>query len=199
MAQLFSLRSSCFVWWYVPAHFFTTKRKHNTNYRFKKPFRKWPIWPNKYINRFFFSLIILVINLLNLCLKKKKIVADQNLPPFTYTGHKDGPREWGHLCRAYAKCGSGVRQSPVNIEKGKAVLTKKLKPLTRYYKPANATLINNGFNVGVHIFSKLCIVLYIRTHMQYFCSCLILFSSIVWYNMIMMLHDFLFLMVSGII
>lgn len=49
----------------------------------------------------------------------------------------------------YAACAQGQHQSPVNIVRNATVLNKNLKALTRDYRPANATLVNNGFNVGV--------------------------------------------------
>ena len=69
-------------------------------------------------------------------------------PAFTYWG-TSGPGKWGSLCPEYSKCSTGKRQSPVNIEKDKVVYNKNFKPLTRHYRPANATLVNNGFNIGV--------------------------------------------------
>ncbi|KAE8718964.1 hypothetical protein F3Y22_tig00109983pilonHSYRG00017 [Hibiscus syriacus] len=43
----------------------------------------------------------------------------------------------------------GKRQSPINIQRNMTVHNKQLKPLARKYKPANATLVNKGFSVGV--------------------------------------------------
>ncbi|KAF8041888.1 hypothetical protein BT93_A0478 [Corymbia citriodora subsp. variegata] len=67
---------------------------------------------------------------------------------FAYTGPQ-GPSHWGSLSPTFAACAQGQRQSPVNIVKNATVLNKNLKALTRDYHPANATLVNNGINIGV--------------------------------------------------
>ncbi|XP_022743466.1 alpha carbonic anhydrase 1, chloroplastic-like [Durio zibethinus] len=67
---------------------------------------------------------------------------------FAYSG-KNGPDKWGSLDPAFAACSSGNKQSPINIQKNQTVHNKLLKPLIRNYKPANSTLVNNGFNIGV--------------------------------------------------
>ncbi|KAL0344792.1 UNVERIFIED_CONTAM: Alpha carbonic anhydrase 1, chloroplastic [Sesamum radiatum] len=67
---------------------------------------------------------------------------------FTYAG-ATGPDKWGSLSPNFSMCGKGKSQSPINILTGKVVLNKKLKPLYRSYDPANVTLVNNKFNVGV--------------------------------------------------
>ncbi|GMN39463.1 hypothetical protein TIFTF001_008694 [Ficus carica] len=74
---------------------------------------------------------------------------DPKAPLFTYSG-TCGPDRWGSLSPVYSKCSSGKWQSPVNIRKDKVFLNRNLKPLIRDYRPANATLINNGFNIGIH-------------------------------------------------
>ncbi|KAF5737445.1 putative Alpha carbonic anhydrase 1 [Tripterygium wilfordii] len=68
---------------------------------------------------------------------------------FGYTG-AEGPDSWGSLSPHFSACSSGKLQSPVNILKNETVSNRNLKPLTRAYKPANATLVNNGFNIGIH-------------------------------------------------
>ncbi|XVE75959.1 hypothetical protein DITRI_Ditri12bG0134200 [Diplodiscus trichospermus] len=68
---------------------------------------------------------------------------------FSYSG-KNGPDKWGNLDPTFSACSSGKKQSPINIQKNQTVNNNKsLKQLIRNYKPANATLINNGFNVGL--------------------------------------------------
>lgn len=67
---------------------------------------------------------------------------------FSYKG-ANGPDKWGRLCPQFSTCLTGKLQSPVNIWTKHTVLNKNLKPLARFYHPANATLIDNGFNVGV--------------------------------------------------
>ncbi|XP_061963874.1 alpha carbonic anhydrase 1, chloroplastic-like [Populus nigra] len=68
---------------------------------------------------------------------------------FSYAGSNNGPANWGSLNLKFSACTSGETQSPVNIIKKEAVKNKKLTPLTRDYKRANASLVNNGFNIGL--------------------------------------------------
>ncbi|CAK7341823.1 unnamed protein product [Dovyalis caffra] len=79
---------------------------------------------------------------------------------FSYNGQY-GPANWGSLNPTFSACSSGKVQSPLNIVKKEAVENKNLAPLTRDYKRANATLVNNGFNIGLH-FEEDCGVLIIN-------------------------------------
>lgn len=67
---------------------------------------------------------------------------------FSYSG-ATGPDKWASLNPKFSACSSGKSQSPINIVKTKCVLNYKLEPLDREYCPANATLVNNGFNIGM--------------------------------------------------
>uniref|UniRef100_A0A2N9G681 Carbonic anhydrase n=1 Tax=Fagus sylvatica TaxID=28930 RepID=A0A2N9G681_FAGSY len=67
---------------------------------------------------------------------------------FGYSG-TNGPEKWGSLSPLFNECSSGKTQSPVDIVKDKVVRNKNLKPLSIDYSPANSTLVNNGFNVGM--------------------------------------------------
>ena len=67
---------------------------------------------------------------------------------FGYSGN-NGPDKWGNLDPTFSTCSSGKMQSPISIQKNQTVHNKLLTPLIRNYKPANSTLVNNGFNVGV--------------------------------------------------
>ncbi|XP_050227852.1 alpha carbonic anhydrase 1, chloroplastic-like [Mercurialis annua] len=73
--------------------------------------------------------------------------------PFTYSG-SHGPSHWGTLNPNYTACSAGHFQSPVNIMRNQTTLTKALKPLIKSYIPANATLLTNGVNVGIHFESE---------------------------------------------
>ncbi|XWS66667.1 hypothetical protein CRYUN_Cryun05aG0220300 [Craigia yunnanensis] len=68
---------------------------------------------------------------------------------FGYSGNK-GPDKWGNLDPTFSTCSSGKMQSPISIQKNQTVHNKLLTSLIRNYKPANSTLVNNGFNVGLH-------------------------------------------------
>uniref|UniRef100_A0A7N1A404 Carbonic anhydrase n=1 Tax=Kalanchoe fedtschenkoi TaxID=63787 RepID=A0A7N1A404_KALFE len=67
---------------------------------------------------------------------------------FSYLG-SSGPQKWGSLNPQYALCAKGKTQSPINIVTDDVVKNSKLKPLVRNYHSTNATLINNGFNIGM--------------------------------------------------
>lgn len=67
---------------------------------------------------------------------------------FSYSG-ATGPEKWGSLSPNFSACSNGKIQSPVDIVKGILTPSKRLKPLTRVYGASNATLFNNGFNIGV--------------------------------------------------
>lgn len=67
---------------------------------------------------------------------------------FTYEG-SHGPENWGSLNPKYATCSNGKSQSPIDIVKDSAVFGNHLQTIVRRYHVANATLVNNGFNIGV--------------------------------------------------
>lgn len=68
---------------------------------------------------------------------------------FTYEG-SHGPEKWGSLSPQFSTCSNGKSQSPVDIMKNHTSFGKQLQSLIRKYTTSNATLINNGFNIGVH-------------------------------------------------
>ncbi|XP_014512681.1 alpha carbonic anhydrase 1, chloroplastic [Vigna radiata var. radiata] len=72
---------------------------------------------------------------------------------FSYSG-PNGPANWGRLSPSYAACSNGKAQSPVELIKTDIVINKDLKNIARNYLPANATLVNNEFNIGVHFEGK---------------------------------------------
>lgn len=96
------------------------------------------------------SLGVLNINLFDrllICLMFG-IFPPEHTVSFGYNGDT-GPGNWGNLSPHYETCSNGKWQSPVDIVKEKVVRNKSLKPLIRDYSPANATLINHGFNIAV--------------------------------------------------
>lgn len=68
---------------------------------------------------------------------------------FSYSD-ETGPEHWGSLSPAYVACSNGKTQSPIDLKKQDVVVNKSLKPLLRNYTDVNATLVNNGNNIGVH-------------------------------------------------
>ncbi|XP_049360681.1 alpha carbonic anhydrase 1, chloroplastic, partial [Solanum verrucosum] len=68
---------------------------------------------------------------------------------FGYTGPV-GPNGWGRLSPTYSVCSNGKSQSPINIISHNCAVNKKLKPLIMQYNHSEvATLVDNGFNVGI--------------------------------------------------
>ncbi|RWR83591.1 alpha carbonic anhydrase 1, chloroplastic isoform X1 [Cinnamomum micranthum f. kanehirae] len=67
---------------------------------------------------------------------------------FGYIGSK-GPGMWGNLNPDFHACSSGKIQSPINIVTNDSIWDPNLEPLIRDYNPANATLVDNGFNIAV--------------------------------------------------
>ncbi|WOG91117.1 hypothetical protein DCAR_0310365 [Daucus carota subsp. sativus] len=72
----------------------------------------------------------------------------QEANKFGYTGGI-GPNKWASLNPNFSLCSHGKAQSPIDIATHKAFLDKTLKPLIRVYHASNATLVDNGFNVGI--------------------------------------------------
>lgn len=70
-----------------------------------------------------------------------------DVTPFGYGNVPNGPSNWGNLNPEWKVCNSGKQQSPINIVKAEAKADFAMESLKRDYVDANATLINNGFNV----------------------------------------------------
>ncbi|XP_058088408.1 alpha carbonic anhydrase 1, chloroplastic [Magnolia sinica] len=69
---------------------------------------------------------------------------------FGYTG-SIGPTQWGNLSPDYQVCSNGKLQSPIDIVKKDVVSDNQLGPLVKDYGPANATLVDNGFNIAIQL------------------------------------------------
>jgi carbonic anhydrase len=74
-------------------------------------------------------------------------VTDQEPPHWSYAG-KDGPQEWHRLNPEFAKCGIGIRQSPIDIRDTLAV---KMEPIRFDYRPSAFQVIDNGHTVQVNV------------------------------------------------
>jgi carbonic anhydrase len=66
---------------------------------------------------------------------------------WSYHG-EGGPEHWGHMKSEYALCGSGKRQSPIDIRDQIAV---QLDPVQFDYKPTAFRVIDNGHTVQVNL------------------------------------------------
>jgi carbonic anhydrase len=65
---------------------------------------------------------------------------------WSYAGEA-GPERWGELGAEFATCGSGQRQSPIDIPT--SIAPGHLSALEFDYAPAPATIVNNGHTVQV--------------------------------------------------
>ena len=70
---------------------------------------------------------------------------------FGYIG-SIGPAHWGSLSPNFTQCARGRSQSPIDISTAEAVFNPALQPLHRDYTVANATLVDNAFNIAVCLF-----------------------------------------------
>ncbi|MCM0150452.1 carbonic anhydrase [Photobacterium galatheae] len=59
----------------------------------------------------------------------------------------NGPEHWAALSGDFATCAAGKNQSPIDLV---AMVEGKLPPLSLYYQPASASVIDNGHTVQVN-------------------------------------------------
>lgn len=69
--------------------------------------------------------------------------AHDTSPHWSYDGEL-GPAIWAQLSSAYATCGAGTAQSPIDIA---GAFGESLPPVTFGYAPANVSIVNNGHTV----------------------------------------------------
>ena len=62
---------------------------------------------------------------------------------WSYSGH-GGPTHWAELDPAFAACGTGRQQSPINIE---TAFTQSLDRLQTHYQPTRLAITNNGHTI----------------------------------------------------
>ncbi len=91
---------------------------------------------------------------------KKKVAAQKSalplvslVPPLLHGSHwsyegESGPSNWGKINADWAKCGSGARQSPIDIRDGIKV---DLEPIAFDYHPSSFSVIDNGHTVQVNV------------------------------------------------
>jgi carbonic anhydrase len=63
-------------------------------------------------------------------------------------GGESGPLQWAEMNPEWAKCGSGNRQSPIDIRSGIKV---DLEPINFDYKPSGFNIIDNGHTIQVNL------------------------------------------------
>jgi carbonic anhydrase len=66
---------------------------------------------------------------------------------WSYSG-ATGPAHWARICPQFAACGSGSRQTPIDIA---AALARPLPPLTFQYGSRHAEVVDQGHTVDVEI------------------------------------------------
>jgi carbonic anhydrase len=74
---------------------------------------------------------------------------DGHSPHWSYDG-SGGPESWARLNPEFAKCGTGQRQSPIDIRGGIKV---DLDPVQFDYKPVGFGVVDNGHTVQVNVAS----------------------------------------------
>ncbi|MBI3523092.1 MAG: carbonic anhydrase family protein, partial [Betaproteobacteria bacterium] len=82
--------------------------------------------------------------------KKPAPMAEAPMAPpvhWSYAG-EGGPANWAKLRPDYATCGSGQRQSPIDIRDGIRV---DLEPIKFDYKPTQFRIVDNGHTVQVNV------------------------------------------------
>ena len=59
-----------------------------------------------------------------------------------------GPHTWAKLAPEYAKCGSGERQSPIDIREG---MKLDLEPIAFEYRPSSFKVVDNGHTIQANV------------------------------------------------
>ena len=63
-----------------------------------------------------------------------------------YEGH-EGPAHWAEMSKEFATCGSGSRQSPIDID---MTISADLQPIQFDYKTVKLEILNNGHTIQVN-------------------------------------------------
>ena len=84
--------------------------------------------------------------------KKVEVVAAKPPPPangthWAYDG-EFGPANWAKINAKWSQCGSGGRQSPIDIRDGMKV---ELEKLAFDYKPSSFSVVDNGHTIQVNV------------------------------------------------
>lgn len=60
---------------------------------------------------------------------------------------REGPEYWAGLSKLYSTCGTGTRQSPIDID---TTIHAELEPVRFDYKSAKLEILNNGYTIQVN-------------------------------------------------
>ena len=88
----------------------------------------------------------LIVTALTLAAVAGAVRADSSAPHWSYKG-ESGPQHWAALDPAYATCGTGKRQSPIDIE---AATSKALPAVEFAYQPVPLIVNDNGHTFQVN-------------------------------------------------
>jgi carbonic anhydrase len=68
---------------------------------------------------------------------------------WSYTG-AEGPAHWAELAPQFDLCGSGTRQSPIDVSRGQLLVADWLQPLQLKLNPSKLQLANDGHTIQVN-------------------------------------------------
>lgn len=91
---------------------------------------------------------IAALLLLFTCCFLTTLACDSNGVEFAYFGSL-GPKHWGRLSPNFTRCAKGTMQSPIDIKTNEVVYSPQLGHLHRDYEAANATLVDNIYNIAL--------------------------------------------------
>lgn len=99
------------------------------------------------------NIIILFVTFL--ALSSSSRAADETETAFHYKkGALADPSKWSMTKKEWKICGTGKRQSPIDLSPGIARLVhNSTKLIQTYYKPVEATLKNRGYDIMVYNYS----------------------------------------------
>ena len=92
------------------------------------------------------SLLIITALTLGACGYQVEEPHPVEAPHWTYEG-EEGPEHWGEIDPAYAVCGTGASQSPIDIS---TPAEKDLSNISFHYQPSDMSILNNGHTVQVN-------------------------------------------------
>ena len=88
------------------------------------------------------SIVCVILLLISACVPQQT----EPIPPhWAYEG-EEGPSHWGELDSAYAACGTGKSQSPIDAANASE---QDLSNISFHYQPSRVNILNNGHTVQV--------------------------------------------------
>jgi carbonic anhydrase len=94
----------------------------------------------------FISLFAIAVLALGACAPQAETPQMTEPPHWTYEG-AEGPEHWGELDEAFALCGIGKSQSPIDVTNASV---EDLANLSFHYQPSEVNILNNGHTVQVN-------------------------------------------------